>query len=411
MRSNSLSPFLHRRPKSVALNPPMWAFRRRRFLRLVQLALFRVIRSLTWALSFLVPRKPGLVAFSCGTGSNYGGNPRYLYEAALRERWLTPVWVHPYRKPAPAGSSWRYSPRGMWTLLCAEAWVVDNHLYTVLPHVHPREKKIFQTWHGVGIKRIALGDKRTRPRDRRKIVGDTARYTLFFTTSDFMAEHFARILAIPRPRIAITGYPRNDILFQSGLHRPRNFRKLILYAPTWDPRREAVRTPWPFDNFNLGVLNNLLEQHDALFVVKLHWHMQHLLRSLASSGRVRRYDEIFGDRDVQEALVAADILVTDISSIAYDYVLLARPIVIVHPDLDGYDRAYGLVEGYRALLPGEVMETFDAFVGRLEQVLRDEDPDAERRRRILALFHRYADENSSRRCLDAMKQVLGAKEA
>ncbi len=384
---------------------------RKRIFRLVQLALFKVIYLLTWALSHFVPRKSGLVAFSCGTGHNYGGNPRYLYEAALRERWLTPVWVHPYRKPAPAGSPWRYSPRGIWTLLRAEAWVVDNHLYTVLPHVHPRGKKIFQTWHGVGLKRIALGDRRIRPRDRRKIMQDTARYTLFFTTSEFMAEHFARILAIPRPRIAITGYPRNDILFRPGLQRPGNFRKLVLYAPTWDPRREAVRTPWPFDDFDLGVLNDLLERHDALFVVKLHWHMQYLLRSLASNGRVRRYDDVFGDRDVQEALAVADVLVTDVSSIAYDFILLDRPIVIAHPDLDGYDRAYGLVEGYRDLLPGEVTETFDTFLRRLERILSGEDPDAERRRRALTLFHRYADGNSSRRCLDAMKLVLGAEEA
>ncbi len=393
---------------------------RRRLFRLAQLALFKVIYSLTWALSHLVPRKPGLVAFSCGTGHNYGGNPRYLYEAALRDGRLHPVWVHPYRKPAPGGSPWRYSPRGVWTLLRAEAWVVDNHLYTVLPHVHPRGKKIFQLWHGVGLKRIALGDQRIRPRDRRKIMGDTARYTLFFTTSDFMAEHFARILAIPRERIAVTGYPRNDFLFQADAHhtlraglrsRLGDFRKLVLYAPTWDPRREAVRTPWPFDDFDVGALNALLERPGALFVVKLHWHMWHLLASLPSQGRVRRYDDVFGDQDVQRALAVADVLVTDVSSIAYDFILLDRPIVIAHPDLDGYDRAHGLVEGYRELLPGEVVETFDAFLHRLEQVLAGEDPDAERRRRVSTIFHRYVDGNSSRRCLDAMMQAMGKERA
>jgi len=380
--------------------------RRKRLFRLAQLALFKVVYFVTWFLSWGIPRKRSLVAFSCGTGSNYGGNPRYLYEAALRDPRLMPIWVHPYRRPVPVDGPWRYSPRGVWTLLRAEAWVVDNHLYTLFPHVHPRGKKIFQLWHGVGLKRIALGDKRVRPRDRRKIERDTARYTLFFTTSDFMAEHFSRILAIPRERMAITGYPRNDVLFRADLQRPDGFRKLVLYAPTWDPRREAVRTPWPFDDFDLDALNEMLERHEALFVVRLHWHMQHLLGALESHGRVRRYDEVFGDRDVQQALAVADVLVTDISSIAYDYILLDRPIVIAHPDLDGYDRAYGLVDGYRELLPGEVMETFDAFLRRLEQVLRGEDPDAERRKRVRTIFHRYVDGDSSRRCLDAMARAL-----
>ena len=198
--------------------------------------------------------------------------------------------------------------------------------------------------------------------------------------------------------MAITGYPRNDILFRADAHRALqaelrsrlgDARSLILYAPTWDPQREAVHTPWPFDDFDVGALNELLVRYDALFVVKLHWHMRHLLASLESHGRVRRYDEIFGDRDVQQALALADVLVTDISSIAYDYILLDRPIIIAHPDLEGYDRAYGLVEGYRELLPGEVMESFDALLRRLEQVLRGEDPDAERRKRVSAIFHRY----------------------
>ncbi|MCD6288893.1 MAG: CDP-glycerol glycerophosphotransferase family protein [Anaerolineae bacterium] len=394
--------------------------RRRRLFRLAQLVLFKVVYLLTWLLSWGVPRKRGVVVFSCGTGSNYGGNPRYLYEAALRDGRLHPIWVHPYRKPVPANGPWRYSPRGVWTLLRAEAWVVDNHLYTLFPHVHPRGKMVFQLWHGVGLKRIALGDKRARPRDRRKIQRDTARYTLFFTTSEFMAEHFSRILAVPRERMAITGYPRNDILFRADAHRALqaelrsrlgDARSLILYAPTWDPRREAVRTPWPFDDFDIGALNELLERYDALFVVKLHWHMRHLLASLESHGRVRRYDEIFGDRDVQQALALADVLVTDISSIAYDYILLDRPIIIAHPDLEGYDRAYGLVEGYRELLPGEVMESFDALLRRLEQVLRGEDPDAERRKRVSAIFHRYVDGDSSRRCLDEMVRTLGVGEA
>ncbi len=389
--------------------------RRKRLFRLVQLALFKVIYLLTCMLSHFVPPRSGLVAFSCGTGHNYGGNPRYLYEAALRDGRVHPVWVHPYRKPAPKGSPWRYSPRGIWMLLRAEGWVVDNHLYTVLPHVCPRGKKIFQLWHGVGLKRIAMGDQRIRPRDRRKITRDTARYTLFFTTSDFMAKHFARILAIPRERIAVTGYPRNDFLFQADDHRTLradlrsrlgDFRKLILYAPTWDPRREAVRTPWPFDDFDVDALNALLERYHALFVVKLHWHMGHLLASLPSQGRVRRYDDAFGGRDVQQALAVADVLVTDISSIAYDFILLDRPIVIAHSDLEGYDRAYGLVEGYRELLPGEVMETFGAFLRRLEQVLAGEDPDAGRRRRVAAIFHRYVDGNSSRRCLNALMWAM-----
>jgi len=395
-------------------------FRRRKLLRLVQLALFKVIYLLTWLLSWAVPQSPGLVVFSCGTGSNYGGNSRYLFEAVRKDGRLRAVWLRPYRRPVVPGSVWRYALKGIWLLLRAEGWVVDNHLYTVFPHVYPGPHRIFQLWHGVGLKRIALGDKRLRARDKCKIVRDTDRYTLLFTTSPLMAAHFAAIFALPHERIAITGYPRNDLLFDDKTVRRSaddikartkvDFSKIVLLAPTWDPQNRNAGQLWPFPDFDPIAVGRLLAQHDTILVVKLHWHMRDLLVPSLIKQRIYPYKIIFGDQDVQYALACTDILITDLSSIAYDYLLLDRPIVIAHPNLDAYDRRYGLVEGYRALLPAQPVETFADFERHLAGLLAGDDPDADKRAHALAAFHRYRDDKSSSRCLDAILAQLHHRE-
>jgi CDP-glycerol glycerophosphotransferase (TagB/SpsB family) len=384
--------------------------------RRIRLSVFRLARVLSTPLALLPPRK-GLIVFTCLTGTDCRGNPAPLYEAFRGMSGFQARWVTPYRGNRMPGHVWWLSPRGIWYLLRMEGWVIDSRTPTFFP---TRGKKIFQTWHGVGIKTMA-GDNRFSPdaSQRRSLARDVESWSLFFTTSDYMARHFSRYLGIPMERIRVTGYPRNDVLFDERVRErvrrgveqrcPVPFRKLILYAPTWS--RHALSW-WPFSETDLTDMQRVLAEQEAVWVVRLHrLGMEKLVLPdpLPGGRRIFRYDECFGEVDVQEALTATDVLVTDYSSIAYDFILLDRPMLFLERAAEEFAREQGLVDGYRDLLPGPVCGAYEEFAACLVEALRDGDPQGWRRAKVLPLFHRYADGHSTERCVREIVSVLGGK--
>ncbi len=382
--------------------------------RRFRLALFRLARALSAPLLELLPPQKGLIVFTCVTGPACRGNPAPLYEAFRKMSGFRARWVTPYRGNPLPGHVWWLSPKGIWYLLRMEGWVIDSRTPTFFS---TRGKKIFQTWHGVGIKTMA-GDNRFSPNEaeRRSLARDVKSWSLFFTTSDYMARHFSHYLGIPMEKIRVTGYPRNDVLFDEGVQErvrqeaedrcPIRFRKLVLYAPTWS--RHAPEW-WPFSRADLADMQRVLAENEAVWVVRLHRRgVERLVLPTPPQGerRIFRYEECFGSMDVQKALTAVDVLVTDYSSIAYDFILLDRPMLFLERARAGFAREQGLVDGYRDLLPGPIAETYAEFSAHLAEALQGGDPQGWHRAKVLPLFHRYADGHSTERCVREVVSVL-----
>jgi len=385
-----------------------------RLKRTLRLAIFGLMRRLSAPLSAVLPVEKGLVVFTCLTGENCLGNPAPLYEAFRTKSGFRAKWITPYRRHTLPGHIWWLSPRGLWYLLRMEGWVIDSRTPTFFS---THGKKVFQTWHGVGVKKMA-GDNRFAPDEsqRRALARDVANYTLFFTTSAFMARHFSHYLGIPPEKIRITGYPRNDVLFDEEM-RPRvrltveqrcptPFRKIVLYAPTWN---RHTTNWWPFSATALQDMQEILAQNNAVWVTRLHrLGREQVARpgSLAGKRHFFSYEECFGKIDVQEALTSVDLLVTDYSSIAHDFLLLDRPMLFVERAADEFDREQGLVDDYQALLPGPITSDYDAFAAYFAEALNDKDTGHTQRAAILPLFHRYIDGNSTERCVRVITSAL-----
>ncbi len=385
--------------------------------RRIRLTVFRLARALSVPLLALLPPRKGLIVFTCVTGPDCRGNPSPLYEAFRTMPGFQAKWITPYRGNTMPGHTWWLSPKGIWSLLRMEGWVIDSRTPTFFS---TRGKKLFQTWHGVGVKTMA-GDNRFAPNEaeRRSLARDVEGWSLFFTTSDYMAQHFSHYLGIPMEKIRVTGYPRNDVLFDEEVQArarhevewrcPLPFRSLVLYAPTWS---KHAREWWPFSQDELADMQRILAENEAIWVVRLHRRGAEKLVLPDSSGgmrRIFRYEECFGRMDVQEAMTAVDVLVTDYSSIAYDFILLDRPVLFLEREREGFAREQGLVEGYRDLLPGPVGETYTEFSAYLAEALRGGDPQGWRRTQVLPLFHRYTDGHSTERCVQEMTSILNSQ--
>ena len=103
------------------------------------------------------------------------------------------------------------------------------------------------------------------------------------------------------------------------------------------------------------------------------------------------------------ALSAFDGLITDMSSIWLDYLLLDKPLIFAFPDVADYRSDRGLnLEPYEAWVPGPFATTVDEFLAAVRDVVEGRDPAAEERRRARVRFHQYRDGATTGRLLDGI---------
>ncbi|MFW2406072.1 MAG: CDP-glycerol glycerophosphotransferase family protein, partial [Gammaproteobacteria bacterium] len=219
----------------------------------------------------------------------------------------------------------------------------------------------------------------------------------------------ARAFDVPPERVLITGYPRNDRLLKRvpatpGLQRELPWpmsdaiaagRKVILYLPTFrDSGRPYARIDWPH-------LDALMERLGATFFYKFH-PMDHsdLHQELSNVHEIPR------DRDVYDFLGEVDVLISDYSSIIFDYLLLERPVVSYTPDLAEFladCRALNFRPEEIATMPA--CKTYPELARRLETIIQDKETgDPARFNEICERLHRYRDGRASQRIFTALNQ-------
>ncbi len=217
-------------------------------------------------------------------------------------------------------------------------------------------------------------------------------------------------------RIPIIGAPRNDRMLSAERSAVRSrlgwaaASKIWLWLPTY---RSAVRgglredSPvgafgLPFDEAELHRLDALLAGVGVDVVLKPHPLAAQAIPRFERL-RVLTQEELDDSgASLYELLSASDGLVTDLSSVWVDYLLLDRPIVFAFPDIDVYRGRRGInIEPYEEWVPGPLVGTVDALAQALKSAEVGDDSTPERRR-ALRRFHVHRDADSAARLLDVV---------
>jgi CDP-glycerol glycerophosphotransferase (TagB/SpsB family) len=281
------------------------------------------------------------------------------------------------------------SLRGLWHLLRCETVVVDSSTW-VRPlrfQVLWRARKI-QVWHGCPLKRIERDDDHLAgtavPWLRRlslRLIGRFPRYDVVLSPSRMFTERAFRS-AFSSRRVIEDDYPRNvvfhrrDPRFLIGVHQGvaervaaerRDGLRTVVYMPTFrDTGGDAVAD----GALDLPRLDAFAERHGLQFIVKLH----PVAAGRLPLDRLSRIHHYPASADVYPLLAETDLLLTDYSSVFFDFLRTGRPIVFFPYDLEKYrreDRA--LYFDYEQLVPGpicrtqeEVEQAIQSLVGRTD---------------------------------------------
>jgi CDP-glycerol glycerophosphotransferase (TagB/SpsB family) len=225
-----------------------------------------------------------------------------------------------------------------------------------------RGQHVLQTWHGTMLKRLAL-DRSPGLRTRIAVRRERARWDALLAQNEYSARIFRSAYAMDGP-IWVDGYPRNDVLQASPAERAGRREqvreavgvpdgaRVVLYAPTWrDDRTEMV------DYVDLTTFASELGD-DHVMLVRGHSRTLRYGQDLAGD----RLVDVTSYPSMSDLLLLADVLVTDYSSVMFDFAGTGKPIVFFTPDLAHYSTDLrGFYFDLLAEAPGEVVHEREAL--------------------------------------------------
>ena len=264
---------------------------------------------------------------------------------------------------------------------------------------------VVQLWHGIPLKHIQLDSAVTfsapgplRGLLRRAYRRSAQGYRLVPAASEVSAARLRTAFGLSPDRVVTTGDPRDDVVLTRSRDEAREHletlvgplpQHVVLYAPTW---RDGATDPTIPTAAEWQAIDGWLAAHDAVLLVRPHPHgLGAYAEGLPERARLLSPTAV---RDVTPLLPGIDRLITDYSSIAFDFALLGRPIAFLAPDVDRYTHSRGLYEPYRRFSGGTEAATWAELLERLA------DDTSAHARRLAATHHSYRDGRNTARVYD-----------
>lgn len=344
----------------------------------------------------------------------YNDSPKVISEMLAR---LAPDiernWISSPRGTFPDSTNLvpRHTPRHFLELLRSDLLVTND---IVTRHIVKGPRVVYvQTWHGSPIKVIGLHESAPKYRNGKTHLArtrrDVAKWDYLLSPSEAYSEIFRGAFGY-EGEILEVGYPRNDILINDDGSRRAQVRRslgiapdqlVVLYAPTW--RDDAQRGEDGFYQPDLidweGLFAGL--PHGSLVLNRLHQHA-----AMATLPDVDgRLIDVSRHEEISDLILASDALVSDYSSLIYDYAVYGRPIILHAPDLAHYrDSVRAFYFDFEEWAPGPVTSTTGELAEALAGLGDVETSFAARYRHFVTTYCTFEDGNAAERVVSTLLQ-------
>lgn len=358
-----------------------------------------------------LPMKKNLVFFESFLGKNYSDSPKYIYEYMLKTNMkYNCIWSFEKERNIPGNPKQveRFSLRYFYYLARAKYWISNSRLPRYLDK---REGNIYlQTWHGTPLKRLVFDMEdiySADPNYKENFFHQSRRWDYLSSPNKYSTDIFQRAFKFNKT-ILEYGYPRNDILYTKNTSQDINLlkeklgipldKKVILYAPTWRDDEFYSRGKYKFTlQLNLDKMRETLGE-DYVVILRMHYF-------IASQMDISGYEGFIFDfsnyDDIAELYLISDILITDYSSVFFDYANLKRPILFYTYDLEKYrDTLRGFYIDIENEVPGPLLRNTDEIVYAIEHI--DDVKEANKIKYDLFYnkFCKWDDGNASRKTIE-----------
>ncbi len=379
-------------------------------------------------LSHLMPRNKKIWVFGSTFGRRFSDNPRYLYlYICQNEKAVRPVWITRRKELADyltANGCEAYtasSLKGIWYCLRAKYYLYDNYSKDISFWLSGGSVKL-NLWHGIPLKKIQRDnrfDKVRHPQNRWQAfksfprrLSDEKKSHYVLTTSEFMRPIFES--AFGTKHVLTTGYPRIDsfagneirnLLTPAEKQAADHIRtvlgqdernKMLYYMPTFRDSEEDF-----FGVVDMKRLQEFLSGNHMVLCTKLHCKSK--LRSEFAKLEGGNIINIDADTDPYVYIDRADVLITDYSSVYFDFLFTGKPIVFFRYDLERYlSGSRELYFDYDAYTPGRKAKDQQELEDALLRAVSGDDGFLKEREAMKQKMFDIADAHASRRLIDAV---------
>ncbi|TDM12402.1 CDP-glycerol glycerophosphotransferase family protein [Macrococcus lamae] len=360
------------------------------------------------------------VVFESFSGKSFSDNPKAIYEYMLSEYpdykfyW---VFDHPEQVTISGNAKKvkRFSMTYYFIYATSKYWVSNARLSKFL--IKRKEQIYLQTWHGTPLKKLGLDiedvkmPNTTTIEYRLRFLQESDRWDYLISPNQYSTKIFQRAFGVNREIIIETGYPRNDRLITSQnnlnkindikrrLNLPLN-KKIVMYAPTW---RDDDFVKLGTYQFKLQLDLNLLKEHlgsDTILLMRMHYLISNNLNIEAYSGFA--YD-VSSYEDITDLYLISDVLITDYSSVFFDYSILKRPQLFFSYDLEKYKNDLrGFYINYIKEIPGPLVENSTDLLRLLEHLEDIEKIYKDKINDFHLLFNQLEDGSSTKRVVNCV---------
>ena len=278
----------------------------------------------------------------------FSDNSKYLFNFYLRQG-LNCTWVascdQSYRevsdliKKFPNGKVTKRNSLRVIFLLARAKYVFVTHSFNDLGGIAVKTCPIVNLWHGIPIKKMGFDSQHDIELFSLETSNPYQINDFVLSSSEVTKPFMVSCMALDAAKVLPLGQPRNDFLLENRKNRELINRlrqnycsndkcRLILYAPTFRDQNSNARSIY----LSLVQSFKTHAQKDVILVLRLHPKERDFLADVELPKNIKHSNIA----DVQEELLAADMMISDYSSIIFDYCILSRPILIFAPDREIY---------------------------------------------------------------------------
>lgn len=374
-------------------------------------------------IKFYLLNKPdeNLIIFEAYMGRQYDCNPKAIYQELLNKKDSNFKYVWAFKKPEKFSfleknkntEIVKYGSKEYYKTYAKAKFFISN---SRIPEIilKKRNQIYIQTWHGTPLKKlgfdieVAGGNAMNSIKDiQKKYQNDSKRYNYMISPSKFCTEKFISAFQIKNENILKEiGYPRNDYLYtykkneikkiKSELNIPSN-KKIILYAPTWRDNEHLSGVGYTYTlHLDFDKLKKEFEK-EYIILFRSHYFVANQFDFSKYKGFVYNVSNY---HDINELYVISDLLITDYSSVFFDFANLNKPILFYMYDYDFYKN--NLRDFYidLNLLPGPIIKEEIELIKEIKNLHFYEQRFHKKYQKFNKTFNYLNDGNASQRLIE-----------
>lgn len=357
--------------------------------RIIKLIITKIYKILFYITGLLLPKNNEMIVFESFLGKQYSDNPRALYEYVKKHYpTYTLYWsVDRHSLAKMDGMNIkkiaRFSIKWLFIMNRAKYWITNSRLPAWIPK--PKQTIYVQTWHGTPLKKLAADMEEVHMPGtntetyKRNFLNEVKKWDYLISPNRYSTKIFKRAFQFNKTIIE-SGYPRNDFLIQANndetILKLKNkmaiplHKKVILYAPTWRDNEYYDRGRYKFDlQMDLEKMYEALSDNYVI-VLRLHYLISENLNLSGFDSFIKDFSQY---EDIRDLYLVSDMLMTDYSSVFFDYANLKRPILFYVYDIDTYrDKLRGFYFDFEKEAPGPLVKTTDEIIETIKRIEKND---------------------------------------